>query len=454
MTEPTAGAASSVPSAGTSPIGAPAGPPDGEPAWIAQALRPPPPEDHVQAAFSGRRGALFKLLVKNMVLTLLTLGVYRFWAKTWVRRYFWSNTRLLNAPLEYTGTPVELLLGFLIVLVIMVPLGLAYAGLEFLAPTLSWPATVAGYGAYFLIVFLLVQIGFYRMWRYRLTRTVWRGIRFGLDGSAWAYLGRAALWMLATAGTLWVAAPWASMALTRYRMEHSRYGTGRFAFDGNGGGLIKRWLVVLVLAGLPVVLVLSSGAAGYLSVLDALKSDDPEGTARAMGQVMGPAMASFSLYAFLPFALVWYRVSEARYVLNHTTFDGARLSSTLSTGSVLWLLVKVYLLYMVLFTVVGGLFGVVITLVVIGLAKSSAATVDAQAQAALVGNAVGFVVVLVFMAGMSLIQTGILQFGLVKRLCATLTIDDPAVFDRVTQATGTGPGYGEGLADAFDIGAV
>ena len=62
MTEPTAGAASSVPSAGTSPIGAPAGPPDGEPAWIAQALRPPPPEDHVQAAFSGRRGALFKLL--------------------------------------------------------------------------------------------------------------------------------------------------------------------------------------------------------------------------------------------------------------------------------------------------------------------------------------------------------------------------------------------------------
>ncbi len=35
----------------------------------------------------GAAGELFKIYVVNILLTLVTLGIYRFWAKTRVRRY-------------------------------------------------------------------------------------------------------------------------------------------------------------------------------------------------------------------------------------------------------------------------------------------------------------------------------------------------------------------------------
>lgn len=35
---------------------------------------------HVE--FTGLRGSLFKILLKNTLLSFVTLGIYRFWAKT------------------------------------------------------------------------------------------------------------------------------------------------------------------------------------------------------------------------------------------------------------------------------------------------------------------------------------------------------------------------------------
>ena len=39
-------------------------------------------------------GSLFGLLLKNALLTVITLGFYRFWAKTRLRRYFWSGVHI------------------------------------------------------------------------------------------------------------------------------------------------------------------------------------------------------------------------------------------------------------------------------------------------------------------------------------------------------------------------
>jgi len=91
---------------------------------------PVPVSTAPQVAFTGRRGPLFKLLLRVTLLTILTLGIYRFWGKVHIRRFFWHNIRLLGDPLEYTGTPMELFLGFLIVIAALIPLTMAYAGLE------------------------------------------------------------------------------------------------------------------------------------------------------------------------------------------------------------------------------------------------------------------------------------------------------------------------------------
>ena len=65
---------------------------------------------------AGRVGELLPIVLLNALLNILTLGFYRFWARTRVRRFLWGNTALLGDRFEYTGTGAELLKGFLFVL--------------------------------------------------------------------------------------------------------------------------------------------------------------------------------------------------------------------------------------------------------------------------------------------------------------------------------------------------
>jgi uncharacterized membrane protein YjgN (DUF898 family) len=98
--------------------------------------------DHISSEtfeFTGHRGPFFKLLLINLFLTIITLGIYRFWAKTNVRRFIWSNIRFMGDPLEYTGKASELLLGFMIVLAVLFPLGLIYEAIQSLAPLKKRP---------------------------------------------------------------------------------------------------------------------------------------------------------------------------------------------------------------------------------------------------------------------------------------------------------------------------
>src|ERR1700755_3567296 len=76
--------------------------------------------------FTGVRGDFRRLVMRGALLELVTLGFYRFWLATDMRRHFWSHTSVEGDAPEYTGTAMELLIGFLIALSILVPLNLAY----------------------------------------------------------------------------------------------------------------------------------------------------------------------------------------------------------------------------------------------------------------------------------------------------------------------------------------
>ena len=76
--------------------------------------------------FWGRRGALFGILMMNTLLGFLTLGIYRFWARTRLRQFFWNSIEIDGDVLEYTGRGLELFIGFLIVVAVLVPLAIGY----------------------------------------------------------------------------------------------------------------------------------------------------------------------------------------------------------------------------------------------------------------------------------------------------------------------------------------
>src|ERR1041384_3877423 len=132
-----------------------------------------PPDDAPPArpangvVFNGVEDAFWRLLTRGAVLLLVTLGIYRFWLQTDVRRFLWNNTEIAGNHLEYIGTARELLIGFLIAIAFLVPL---YAIFYLGALAAGWIGQLASVLAV-LALGLLGQFAVYRARRYRLSRT-------------------------------------------------------------------------------------------------------------------------------------------------------------------------------------------------------------------------------------------------------------------------------------------
>src|SRR5437667_6222249 len=200
----------------------------------------PPP---MSVAFSGKRAEFFHLVKRGAGLELVTLGFYRFWLVTDVRRHLWSNTQIDGDAAEYTGRARELLIGFLIALAILVPIYLAYFLIGIEAEHLQALASIPLVAAFYVFG----QFAIYRARRYRLTRTVWRGVRFWMTGSGWAYAAYAALWGALVGLTLGLMLPWREASLERYKMRHTYYGDLQGSFEGRGWDFFKCgwWLWLL-----------------------------------------------------------------------------------------------------------------------------------------------------------------------------------------------------------------
>ncbi len=238
---------------------------------------PPPPLEQPRRAvvYDGDLWRLYVIVFVNLVLTILTLGLYRFWAKTRLRRYFWGHATVNQDRLEYAGTGNELLLGFLIVLFpILLPLFLFLGSssllLEGFAPNWAWVVEVS---QPFLILFL-IGIAIYRARYYRLTRTRWRGIRAGQSGSALRYgLMFVAAYLAAIFSVGW-AWPWGQVWLHRYKMRHTWLGDRPFTFEGSAAGLypsfLLAWTASVILPFL--FLMVAGGIVAAFQGLDFLES--------------------------------------------------------------------------------------------------------------------------------------------------------------------------------------
>ena len=75
--------------------------------------------------YDGRIGELYGIFVVNLLLTIITIGIYRFWAITRWRRYFWSHMTFQDERFEYTGRGGELFLGLLMAFGILIGLSIA-----------------------------------------------------------------------------------------------------------------------------------------------------------------------------------------------------------------------------------------------------------------------------------------------------------------------------------------
>jgi uncharacterized membrane protein YjgN (DUF898 family) len=146
------------------------------------------------------------LSLRNGLLNLITLTLYRFWGKTEVRRRLWATTYLNDEAFEYTGRGVELFVGFLLALVVIaLPFLCLVFGAQFLGPLFTLVVILP----FYFFLFFIVGLGRFTAFRYLATRSSWRGVRFNIRGSArsfgLAWLGYMLLSAI-TLGWFWPAA--------------------------------------------------------------------------------------------------------------------------------------------------------------------------------------------------------------------------------------------------------
>jgi len=290
--------------------------------------------------YTGTFGEFIALAIGNIVLTIATLGIYRFWATARERRLLWSRSHFIDDGLEWTGTGRELFFGFLTALVIYVfPLSLFYLVLQ--GVIMRDQPVVAGGLIIGLTVLLAFLRGFasYRGLRYRLTRTWWHGINGGGEGSAVRYGGETLLRNLVTWITLGVMLPWTNTRLWRSRWRRMFFGNLPFASHPGWKGLIGFYMLLYVMPiliiGVPALLLTRTMMGG-----GRISFYDPD---NAM-------VAVLALGLILVFAIVGWIIAIAYYaryaaeVVGTMRLDGLIFEFTASARAWVWLIISNFVL--------------------------------------------------------------------------------------------------------------
>jgi uncharacterized membrane protein YjgN (DUF898 family) len=289
-------------------------------------------------AHSGKFFNVLGLALKNAVLTVLTLTLYRFWARTSMRRRLWSRAWVLGDPLEYTGTAWELVRGFLIALpCFFLPAIFVF----YIAPLAMEPVWAAWLTLGFYVVSVpLVAAARYWMRRYQLSRTRWRGIRMGLAGAAVAFaMASWGWWVLQMLSLGWYT-PAARMNRARLIWENTRFGDQPFEFVDDGESPQKGlWLpFALGWFGFLIALFASTllaGLIGAVLVEQGVLAGGENGEPSAALSIF-IALSVIVLTVLLAYAF-WapYRAAALNRIASLISIDGARFRLRARTFSLL-----------------------------------------------------------------------------------------------------------------------
>jgi uncharacterized membrane protein YjgN (DUF898 family) len=402
--------------------------------------------------FAAPEKPFWRLLIRGAMFLAATLGIYRFWLATDVRRFLWSHTEIAGDGLEYIGTARELLLGFLIAVALLVPVNVMFFLAAFSRGLLGQVS-----GALALAVLALFgQFAVYRARRYRLTRTLYRGLRFHQTGSGWRYAVCALFWWAVIGVTLGLAYPFAQASLERFKMRNTYYGDLQGHFVGSGLRLFLRgvlfWAVVVV----PFLLgmMFAIGEVDWSALADALRRGGDDVAGRVEGANAGAAVSVAVIgvtWSIIAAALLYpaFQSMVLRWWVSGLRFGTLTVTSRLGTGAV-------YALYL-RFTWIALLCGAVIGIAAaIGFALTAIfdTVFGTGAVTQLLATAVAIGSYVAVALAYSTIYQATVRLRLWKACVGSLEFSGLEALGRVKASGAVSSALGEGLADALNVGGI
>jgi uncharacterized membrane protein YjgN (DUF898 family) len=398
------------------------------------------------ARFVGHGEVFWRLLARGGVLLMFTLGIYRFWLTTDIRRYLWSSTEIADESFEYTGTARELLLGFLIAIAALVPL---YAA--FFLLTLALGEIWSSLGL--VVLTFLGQYAVYRARRYRLTRTIYRGVRFHQTGSAWRYSICAVFWWTLIALSLGLAYPFAQSQLEHFKMRHTFFGNLPGRFEGSGWRLLLRGLLLWTLAVVPFAI----GAAATILAIDwnvlasAADGDDSASWIETSGLAGAVVFAGLTGAWLLLSTAILYPIFQAmvlRWWVSGLRFGNVAVRSRLRTVQVFGVYAR-FFGYAALFTLVAG---AMVAVGALGLPKLTGKLDSMHDE--IITTILGLGAYVAIALGYSTIYQATVKLGLWRCVIESLDVSNLAALEQVAAAGEAASPVGEGLADALNVGGL
>ena len=247
--------------------------------------------------FTGEGSEYFRIAVVNLLLSIVTLGIYSAWARVRTLNYFYGNTRVAGSTFSFLASPIAILKGRLLVVGVLV-------GFTVLGNLVS---------PWFLAAFVVVLIAglpwlVVRAARFRAVNTAWRNVRFNFHGTMGGAARAFLLWPIVALLTLWILHPLELRAQRKYLISGHGYGTSRFTFDAEPGpffgaffgsvgiAIVAFVAALLVLAAVSLVMVaIFIGSGGEDGLLGG--SSDPGPFTTVIGQVVGIGSVAFSALA-------------------------------------------------------------------------------------------------------------------------------------------------------------
>jgi uncharacterized membrane protein YjgN (DUF898 family) len=192
------------------------------------------PVRNLEFEFRGNGTEYFRIWIVNILLSILTLGIYSAWAKVRRNQYFYGNTRLDEAAFEYLADPKKIMKGRMIA-----------GGIFLIFNLLSQMHSV-------LTVVILPVFFFGVPWvilrtlAFRAYNSAYRNIRFGFKATYGQAFKTFVLWPMAVLPTLGFLIPHVYQLQKRFIVENSRYGKTQFTFHATS----REYYRIFLIAGL------------------------------------------------------------------------------------------------------------------------------------------------------------------------------------------------------------
>ena len=283
-----------------------------------------------QLHFTGSGAEYFGIWIVNLLLTIVTLGIYSAWAKVRRLQYFYRHTSVAGSSFDFHGSPIRILIGRVVALGMLIAYNYSVR--------LHSPLTLVILAVIAVVMPWLLRNSF----RFRLYNTSWRGTRFHFRGTVAGAYRVFLLNGFLTLITLYVMAPFMHQRLKAYQHDNTWFGHTRCSFHARAGQFYVIYLLLLAAIVVFAVVIGFSGIGGALAALSKVQKQgghvDPGTVFRTLAILYGAliliGVSIGPVFHALVTNLIW----------NNTRLGEHRIECNMSPLVLVWISVSNFVL--------------------------------------------------------------------------------------------------------------